>query len=98
MGVFLGLIAHSMVVGLYMRWEIELALREVNATLEAETSKMERQAAAAARAARHPNDSRPRPTSMRVPPPLRDGERCIRGERFKRLENGWQHLPHQPCE
>jgi len=29
--------------------------------------------------------------------PLRPGERCIRGERFKRLANGWQQLPQEPC-
>jgi len=29
--------------------------------------------------------------------PLSTGERCMRGERFKRIENGWQQLPHDPC-
>lgn len=29
--------------------------------------------------------------------PLSEGERCLRGERFKRIENGWQQLPHDPC-
>jgi hypothetical protein len=33
-----------------------------------------------------------------VPPtPLRSGERCIRGKRFKRLENGWHDMPNEPC-
>lgn len=99
LGVFIGLMAHSAVVGLYLRWEMAQTMKQFTATLDAETKKMERQAEAAARAAMHPKDNRPWPTSMRVPPPpLRDGERCIKGERFKRLENGWQHLPRQPCE
>lgn len=29
--------------------------------------------------------------------PLRPGERCIHGERFLRIENGWQQLPRDPC-
>lgn len=28
---------------------------------------------------------------------LRAGERCIQGRRFKRIENGWEQIPHQPC-
>jgi hypothetical protein len=29
--------------------------------------------------------------------PLKTGERCIQGRRFKRVENGWIQLPSQPC-
>ena len=98
LGVFIGLLTHSMVVGLYARWEMAQAVKQLTATLDNESQKMEQQIEAAARAATHPKDTRPWPTSMRVPSqPLRDGERCIKGERFKRLDNGWQHLPRQPC-
>jgi hypothetical protein len=31
------------------------------------------------------------------PAPLRPGERCIRGRRFERLENGWRDRPNEPC-
>ncbi|WDS36966.1 chloride channel protein [Pseudoxanthomonas sp.] len=29
--------------------------------------------------------------------PLSDGERCIKGERFRRLENGWAQVYNDPC-
>ncbi len=29
--------------------------------------------------------------------PLSDDERCIQGKRFRRLSNGWQEMPHDPC-
>ena len=29
--------------------------------------------------------------------PLADDERCIQGKRFRRLSNGWQELPSDPC-
>ena len=29
--------------------------------------------------------------------PLNTGERCIKGERFRRIENGWVQVPHDPC-
>ena len=31
------------------------------------------------------------------PAPLRNGERCIRGRRFERLDNGWRDKPNEPC-
>lgn len=98
LGVFIAMMCHSMVIGIYQRWEMRQALKEMNRQMAAETDKLEQRAAAIHRAASHPKDTRPWPTSSRVPPaPLRDGERCIRGERFQRLDNGWKHLPHQRC-
>lgn len=29
--------------------------------------------------------------------PLGDGERCMQGHRFKRIEGGWRDLPNDPC-
>ncbi|WDL51990.1 chloride channel protein [Xanthomonas campestris] len=29
--------------------------------------------------------------------PLESDERCIQHKRFRRLSNGWQELPHDPC-
>lgn len=37
------------------------------------------------------------PPTERPRMPLRSGERCIQSERFKRLNNGWQQLPSEPC-
>lgn len=28
---------------------------------------------------------------------LLPGQRCIKGERFRRVDNGWVQLPHDPC-
>lgn len=28
---------------------------------------------------------------------LKPDEHCFDGQRFRRLENGWQQLPNQPC-
>lgn len=27
----------------------------------------------------------------------RENERCVNGKRFRRLQNGWEEIPHQPC-
>lgn len=32
-----------------------------------------------------------------APNPLRAGERCIRGDRFRRLANGWAQVYNDPC-
>lgn len=97
-GVFIALMAHSMVWGVYARWEANEAMKELNAEMAKEAAALERQMRAIQAQATHPTDNRPWPTSTRVPsPPLRDGERCIKGERFRRVENGWEHLPRQPC-
>lgn len=38
------------------------------------------------------------PHAEYVPPaPLKPGERCIRGRRFERIENGWRDRPNEPC-
>ncbi|HFF6218576.1 TPA: hypothetical protein ACGCHS_004180 [Stenotrophomonas maltophilia] len=31
------------------------------------------------------------------PRPLGNGERCMQGHRFKRIEGGWRDLPNDPC-
>ncbi|WP_126941540.1 chloride channel protein [Xanthomonas vesicatoria] len=36
----------------------------------------------------------PTPVQLR---PLESDERCIQHKRFRRLSNGWQELPHDPC-
>lgn len=28
---------------------------------------------------------------------LKPNQRCIQGQRFQRVENGWQQLPNEPC-
>lgn len=44
-----------------------------------------------------------RPRTIRLsipedaPAPLRPGERCISGNRFRRIEGGWRDVPYEPC-
>jgi hypothetical protein len=94
LGVFLGLLAHSMVVGSYTRYEAKQALKQLNA----ETAKIEQQMKAQLARATPQRQQAPQTQQIYVPTaPLRDGERCIQGRRFQRVENGWIQLPHEPC-
>ncbi|MBD9368378.1 hypothetical protein [Xanthomonas sp. XNM01] len=95
-GVFLALLAHSIVTGLYVRWEAKRVTDELNAQMAKETAALERQL-------RDIEVQIPSPQAVRqrerpIPPaPLQDGERCIKGQRFQRVENGWVHVPRLPC-
>lgn len=84
LGGFLALLLHSVVVGTFERWETQQALKAMNAEMARLNETMRT----------------PAPVVRRAPPPapLRAGERCVKGERFERVENGWVHLPHQPCQ
>lgn len=95
LGVFLGLLAHSLVVGAYKRYEEKQALKQLNA----EAAKIERQMKAelARMSTRTSQVSEPAQPNYTPPAPLRDGERCIQGRRFRRVDNGWVQLPREPC-
>lgn len=80
LGVFLALCAHSLVEAAYARYQ----LNQVGMQLHAEIQAMQR-----------PATQSNRPTSVR-PAPLRNGERCIQGRRFERVDNGWKQL-NTPC-
>ena len=87
LGVFLGLLAHSVVVGLYGRWEMQRMMKQ----WEAESAAFGRQMQEAMRE----NSGSPRaanPSSVRTAPPVRplaQDERCVSGKRFRKVENGW---------
>lgn len=84
-GVFLGMLLHSVVIGIYARWETEQALKAMHTDL----ARFQR---AGENVVTPPAARRPAP-----PAPLAPDQRCIKGERFKRVSNGWNHLPRQPC-
>lgn len=93
LGVFLAMLLHSIITGMYARHEaakvldsLNRELTQANAQLDAETEQEAR------RIQRTIAPLVPTP-----PAPLRDGERCIQGRRFKRLDNGWQQVPLDPC-
>lgn len=90
LGVFLALLAHSIVIGLYARYEAQQAIKALNAETAKMTKQMQRATAPARRTA-------PEPIQYTPPAPLRAGERCIQGNRFQRIENGWVQLPFDPC-
>lgn len=98
LGVFIALMAHSIVVGAYASYVLKRELR----ALEAQTSQHQkanaRRAEAAAAAALHPQyPAAANVQSRSYARPIADGERCIQGRRFQRVENGWVHLPRDPC-
>lgn len=92
-GGFIALLAHSIVVGLYTRYETRLALAQLERESKLATQQMQR---AVARNVQTPSVA---PTAREYDPPrpLSDGERCLQGRRFKRVSNGWVQLPHDPC-
>lgn len=89
LGVFLALLGHSIIIGLYTRHQINKTMQQMNV----EAKKAEQQFSSELQAA----SNKPRPRYVAPPAPLRDGERCLQGRRFKRVENGWVQLPRDPC-
>ncbi len=88
LGGFLALTAHSIVTGLYQRWEVHQAMQQ----LYEEARKLSSEAGRRVQPAS--------PTSFyqqQAPEPLRDGERCINGRRFARVENGWLQI-NEDCQ
>ena len=87
LGMFAAMMAHSIITGLYVRWEIYTGLKALGVSLDEFEKDVRREMAAPAQAAR--------PASTRVAPPrpamrpLAPGERCVGGKRFRRVENGW---------
>ena len=95
-GVFLALLAHSIITGLYTRRELNRAMQELSAETKKAEQQAQRQLDAIAASANHPPYEYRAPTMQDIAP-LRNGERCIQGKRFKRVENGWVQLPKDPC-
>lgn len=89
LGVFLALLGHSIITGLYTRHQFNKTLQQINV----ESKKAEQQLSRELK----PTSNNSKPRYVVPPKPLRDGERCMQGRRFKRVENGWVQLPHDPC-
>lgn len=96
LGVFIALLAHSVVTGLYARHEMNKALTQLKAETTRAEKQAQRQLDAITAAQRNPSYPYQPPTMQDIAP-LRDGERCMQGRRFKRVENGWVQIPHDPC-
>lgn len=97
-GVFLALLFHSIVTGLYARYEAAQALKQFEQEMKklgVQLDEATRLETIRAQRSTTPPMQWSRPAL--APTPLRDGERCIQGRRFKRLSNGWQHIPSDPC-
>lgn len=94
-GVLVGGLLLYQVIAWNERRGMEQAIEE----LERESDRLE--AEYRSRAVIQPA-AQPRRTSIAAdgrhrPAALREGERCINGQRFRRLENGWEEIPHSPC-
>lgn len=94
LGVFVGMLGHSIVTGLYARWEIYTGLQALGAAFE----DLEKDAKEAPIPPSHPAERSPTPTRARTPlmRPLAVDERCVGGKRFRRVENGWVQVL-EPC-
>lgn len=99
LGVFIALMAHSMIVGAYRRHEARQAAEQLSADMKKLDAQWQREAASAAQAIQHAatNYSYPAAPPRARPTPLLNGQRCMQGRRFQRVENGWVHLPRDPC-
>ncbi|TBV75857.1 chloride channel protein [Pseudoxanthomonas winnipegensis] len=93
LGIFVGQLMTAAVLGIlavafgaYTANEAERALRQMSVQMQQATRPASRSQA--------PANIYP---SKPVNRPLSDGERCIKGERFKRLDNGWEQLRFDPC-
>lgn len=95
LGVFLGALAHSIVVGLYVRYEAQQAVRE----LEKETKKAIRQLGATAPTLPYPQevDAPTYTAPARYYRPLAGNERCMNGARIRRVGDAWVDVPNDPC-
>lgn len=94
LGVFVGMMAHSLVVGLLVRWELQQLMKQ----WEAETAVAQRQIEQVLREI-SPTPA-PSPTTRATPSriraastrPLAADERCVSGKRFRKVENGWVQI------
>lgn len=87
LGIFVGMLAHSIVTGLYVRWEIYKGLRAVGIEIDKfENGMKDARGAPPPSAARPATPSRAQRPSIR---PLAAGERCVGGKRFRQVTNGW---------
>ncbi|MGY0632752.1 hypothetical protein [Luteimonas sp. A478] len=87
LGVFLGMLAHSIVTGLYARWELYQGLKQFGAAIE-QVGQEPRGNPDADQIRRRERPATRAPSRPEIRP-LAAGERCIGGKRFRRVENGW---------
>lgn len=88
LGIFVGLLAHSIVTGLYVRWEIYKGLQAIGVEFD-KFEKEIKDTLAAPPPARPATPRRPHQRTLR---PLATGERCVGGKRFREVPNGWVQL------
>lgn len=87
LGVFTGLLAHSVVTGLYVRVELYMGLKAAGEALDQLAGDLTESAPPPVRPAQRASTRRAAPSA--APRPLGADERCVGGKRFRRVENGW---------
>lgn len=88
LGVFVAMLAHSIVTGLYVRWEIYTGIKTLGAAFEEFEKEIRAETAVPTRVHGREATRPARPTRPAIRP-LAAGERCVGGKRFRRVENGW---------
>lgn len=87
LGVFIGMLAHSVVTGLYVRLELYMGLKAAGDALEQLTGELTESTPPPVKPAQRAPTRRAAPPA--APRPLSADERCVGGKRFRRVENGW---------
>lgn len=87
LGVFVGMLAHSVVTGLYVRVELYMGLKAAGEALDQLAGELTESVRPPARPTQRAPVRRAAPAA--APRPLGADERCVGGKRFRRVENGW---------
>ncbi|TAA08854.1 chloride channel protein [Pseudoxanthomonas winnipegensis] len=95
LGIFVGQLMSAAVAGIAFFLLAGLAASQAEDAAK-QLSRQLQQATRQAQSAVPPTPSYA-PAQTRTRRPLSDDERCIGGRRLKRLPNGWQDLPYDPC-
>ena len=93
LGVFVGMMIHSFVVGLFVRWELQQLIKQWEGEAAAAQRQMEN-------VLREIAPTAPSHTVRTTPPrarqastrPLAADERCVSGKRFRKVKNGWVQI------
>lgn len=94
LGVFVGMMAHSLVVGLLVRWELQQLMKQWEAETAATQRQMEQVFREISLTPAPSPTTRATPSRIRAAStrPLAADERCVSGKRFRKVDNGWVQI------
>lgn len=94
LAVLLGIAAADQ---LWARYQRHMMIKEFNRQVEAITAPGSDPLGIHAQIREHRKQEAEAKRRQEAARALKPDERCFDGQRFRRLENGWQQLPNQPC-